>query len=121
MRTFHLHIHSKVELVFIVFNFAGEFVIIELIFGLLIFRTSLTCLLLASNIDADLTEFFSLLRKLYQILASILLDEIFRMPDSLAFAAEAAHGELKTDSVHLRSSDLHNRVNQVLNAIMRDG
>ena len=40
------------------------------------------------------------------------------MPDSLTFAAEAAHRELETNASQFNATNLHNRVNQVLQAIM---
>jgi len=77
LRCIHLKVHGKIKLINFRPNIVRKLIIVEAIFGLLIFSTTFTCPLLALNVDADLTQLFGLLSQQYQIAASKLLNKRF--------------------------------------------
>jgi hypothetical protein len=77
LRCLHLKVHGKIKLVNFRPNIVRKLIIVEAIFGLLIFSTAFTCPLLALNVDAYLTQLFGLLSQQYQIAASKLLNKRF--------------------------------------------
>ena len=88
-----------------------------MILRLLVLGPAFTRARLAGDVDAGAAQLLGLLGQQYQVLAAVPVDRRLRVPDGLAFAAEAAHGQPEVDAGDLRAADLHDRVNQMLDVV----